>query len=739
VSSPTIETTTAGAPTPSGDGRIHLRPGAGILGLLVGWVLTSAIITLFRIWAGGVDWDGSSSDWRTLLGLNGGKLMIVYGYGALLGLLYAIAGRAGVVKPSLLRALYMVPVGYAVGVTATMLVRTAFGLIPYSDGPCIVFGTVTAFLFYIGGMGGWSAWFWYAKGGATPDHEDHSNHGARRGWRDYFIFNTDHKVIGIQYLVAVFSFMLIGGALAEAIRAELANPELQFFADGSAYNQVMSLHGVIMLLLFIIPVFSGIANYVVPIMLGAPDMAYPRLNALSFWTFLFGGFVFLAAIPVGAFEAGWTNYAPLSSSNGGVEVGLGQLFWLLGLQIVGASSIMTAINFIVTIVAMRAPGMTMWRMPLFVWGNLTQALLIVFGTPFIAGSQFMVLFDLIMGTTFFNAMLGGDPISYQHIFWFYSHPAVYIMILPGFGLITDVITTHARKPAFGYRALAISTIGIGFLGFTVWAHHMFTSGMAEWLRLPMMILTMLIAVPTGIKVLGWTATLWKAKIHMTVPMMWALGFLFTFTCGGLTGIMLASVPFDIHVQDTYFVVAHFHYVLFGGSVLTVFAGIYHWFPKMTGRMFNESLGKLHFWLMFIGLNVTFFPMHWLGTLGMPRRIADYQELAISHPSVHGWNVVVTIGALMQGVGFIVFLYNMATSWSRGPMAGDNPWRSRTLEWLVSSPPPLFNFHATPVVVGGPYEYGLDEARHALLQGDPGYDEAMAAALKRRPALPAAAH
>ncbi|MCW2928536.1 MAG: ctaD, partial [Thermoleophilia bacterium] len=545
------------------------------------------------------------------------------------------------------------------------------------------------------------------------------------------------KIIGLQYLVAVFFFMLVGGALAESVRAELANPELQFFADGSAYNQAMSLHGVIMLFLFIIPVFSGLANYVVPIMLGAPDMAYPRLNALSFWTFLFGGGVFLASIPIGTFEAGWTNYATLSSTNGGVEVGLGQLMWLLGIQLVGASSIMTAVNFVVTIIAMRAPGMTMWRMPLFVWGSLTQSLLIVFGTPFVAGSQFMVLFDLVMGTNFFNAMLGGDPISYQHIFWFYSHPAVYIMILPGFGLISDVLTTHARKPIFGYRALAISTIGIGFLGFTVWAHHMFTSGMAPWLRLPMMILTMLIAVPTGIKVLGWSATLWKAKIHMTVPMMWTIGFLFTFTCGGLTGVMLASVPFDIHVQDTYFVVAHFHYVLFGGSVLTVFAGVYHWFPKMTGRMFDEGLGKLHFWLMFIGMNVTFFPMHWLGTLGMPRRIADYQELAANYPSVHGWNIVITLGAIMQGLGFVVFLYNMATSWRRGPLAGDNPWRSHTLEWQVSSPPPLFNFHGTPVVVGAPYDYGIPGARHALLEGQPGHAEALAEATKRRPATPAA--
>jgi cytochrome c oxidase subunit 1 len=666
--------------------------------------------------------------------------MMVSALGGIIGAIGGIAGRRAMMAGGLLRGLIFTGVGYSIGAAGVMLVRMAFGLPAYSEGPVTVFAIVTAYLFFIGGMGGWTPWLKYAAGAPTPEHEDHSNHGARNGWRSFVIFNTDHKVIGLQYMIAVFFFMMVGGALAEAMRAELANPELQFFSDGSQYNRAMSLHGVIMLLLFIIPVYSAIANYIVPIMLGAADMAYPRLNALSFWTFLFGGFVFLAAMPVGAFEAGWTNYATLSTTNGGAEVGTGQLLWLVGLQLVGASSIMTAINFIVTIVAMRAPGMTMWRMPLFVWGNLTQALLIVFGTPFIAGAQFMVLFDLVMGTSFFNAMLGGDPISYQHIFWFYSHPAVYIMILPGFGLISDVLTAHARKPIFGYRALAISTIGIGFLGFTVWAHHMFTSGMADWLRLPMMILTMLIAVPTGIKVLGWSATLWKARIQMTVPMLWTLGFLFTFTCGGLTGIMVASVPFDIHVHDTYFVVAHFHYVLFGGSVMTVFAGVYHWFPKMTGRMFDEGLGKLHFWLTFIGLNVTFFPMHWLGTLGMPRRIADYQELAAAYPAVHGWNIVITLGALLQGVAFVIFVYNMTVSWKRGPRAGANPWRARTLEWQVSSPPPLFNFYDTPVVVGAPYDYGLEgDPPHALLKGQPGYEEALAKAMQRRPQPAASGH
>jgi cytochrome c oxidase subunit 1 len=326
----------------------------------------------------------------------------------------------------------------------------------------------------------------------------------------------------------------------------------------------------------------------------------------------------------------------------------------------------------------------------------------------------MVLFDTVMNTAFFKSNLGGDAIQYQHIFWFYSHPAVYIMILPGFGIVSEVITAHSRKPIFGYRALAASTLAIGLLGFTVWAHHMFTSGMADPLRPIMMITTMLIAVPTGIKVLGWSATLWKGRIRLRTPMLWVIGFLFTFTCGGLTGVMLASLPFDLHVQDTYFVVAHFHYVLFGGSMMTVMAGVYHWFPKMTGKMYDEKLGKIHFWLTFIGLNVTFFPMHWVGTLGMPRRVADYELLATIHESVGPTNFVISIGAFIQGIAFMVFFYNMVVSWKSGPKASGNPWRALTLEWLVSSPPPLFNFHETPHVVGGPYDYGTPGAKHAVL-------------------------
>ena len=367
----------------------------------------------------------------------------------------------------------------------------------------------------------------------------------------------------------------------------------------------------------------------------------------------------------------------------------------MGVQWAGASSIMTALNFLVTIITMRAPGMTFWRMPLLVWANFTTSLLVVIATPFIAGSQFFALFDRVMHTNFFNVSEGGYVLGYQHIFWFYSHPAVYIMMLPGFGIISEVIAVMSRKPIFGYRLMALSLMAILVLGFSVWAHHMFVAGMAPWLRVPMMVTSMIIAVPTGIKIFSWLATMWEGKLHFRTPMLFALGFLSMFVLGGLSGIFLASVPIDIAASDTYFIVAHIHYVLFGGSVFTIFAGIYYWFPKMTGRMYNERLGKLHFWLTFIGFNGTFFPMHWVGLQGMPRRVADYAE------QFGDWNLVISIFSFLLGASTIVFFYNMIVSWTRGPIAPSNPWRALTLEWQVSSPPPVFNFDEIPQVVGAP--------------------------------------
>jgi cytochrome c oxidase subunit 1 len=464
-----------------------------------------------------------------------------------------------------------------------------------------------------------------------------------------------------------------------------------------------------MIFLFVIPAFAGLGNYVIPLMIGAPDMAFPRLNALSFWLLPIAGFIMLASCLVpegGAFAAGWTNYVPLS-----VEQPPGNLFFQMAVQWAGASSIMTALNFLVTIITMRAPGMSFWRMPLLVWANFATSTLVVLATPFIAGSQFFILLDRVLHTNFFEPGGDGYALGYQHIFWFYSHPAVYIMMLPGFGIASEVIAVFARKPVFGYRLMALSLMAILVLGFSVWAHHMFVSGMSPWLRIPMMATTMLIAIPTGIKVFSWLATLWEGRIHFKTPMLFALGFVSMFVIGGLSGVYLGSIPIDIHASDTYFIVAHIHYVLFGGSLFTIFAGIYYWFPKMTGRMYNERLGKIHFWLTFIGFNVTFFPMHWLGLQGMPRRVSDYAD------RFGNLNFIISIASFALGASTIVFLYNMIVSWRRGEPAPGNPWRALTLEWQVSSPPPIFNFDEIPQVVGSPYEYGVRGARHAVLNGD----------------------
>src|SRR5437667_5986813 len=531
--------------------------------------------------------------------------------------------------PGWYRAALGLIIGFGVGMGIDVGLRALYGWHPLVDWTAIVtVGLISSPFGFLVGIGCFDYWFRWASGAPTIP-EDHSGHGART-WKDYFRVNTDHKVIGIQYICTTFFFFVAGGLMAMVMRAELAQPGSQF-VDANTFNGLFSVHASLMIFLFIIPVFAGIANFVVPLMIGAPDMAFPRLNALSFWLLPMAGLLMLASFlaPGGAFATGWTSYAPLST-----DTPIGQTFFNLAVQFAGASSVATALNFLVTIITMRAPGMTFWRMPLLVWANFTTSLLVVIATPFIAGSQFFVMFDRVLHTSFFIPKNGGYVLGYQHIFWFYSHPAVYIMMLPGFGIVSEVISTMARKPIFGYRLMALSLIGILVLGFSVWAHHMFVAGMADWLRVPMMISTLLIAVPTGIKVFSWLATLWEGKLHLTTPMLWALGFVSMFVIGGLSGVYLGAVPIDIHLSDTYFIVAHIHYVLLGGSLFTIMAGVYYWFPKMTGRMYNERLGKLHFWLTFIGFNATFFPMHIIGVEGQNRRTYDYE------PRFGAWNMFI---------------------------------------------------------------------------------------------------
>jgi len=607
--------------------------------------------------------------------------------------------------PGFYRASVLMVLGVAFSTGLTWLVRMSTGhttFTHYLSGDAILTVSLIAVpLLFLIGIGGFDYWFYWAIGRPTRA-EDHSGHGAYT-WKDYFRVNTDHKVIGIQYTVTSFFFLLVGGLIAMLMRAELAQPGAQF-VDANTYNGLFSVHASLLIFLFVIPVFAGLANFVLPLMIGAPDMAFPRLNALSYWLLPVAGALMLGSFlaPGGAFADGWTAYAPLST-----DAPIGQTFFSLGVQFAGASSIMTALNFLVTIITMRAPGMSFFRLPLLVWANFATSLLVVIATPFIAASQFFVLLDRALGFNFFNAAKGGDVLMYQHVFWFYSHPAVYIMMLPGFGIISEIIAVKSRKPIFGYRMMAFSLLAIVGLGFTVWAHHMFTSGMAAWIRIPMAITTAIIAVPTGIKVFSWLATLWRGVLHLDTSMLFALGFLTTFTLGGISGVMLAMVPFDIHVSSTYFIVAHIHYVLFGGSLMTIFAGVYYWFPKMTGRMYDERLGKWHFWTTFVFFNLTFGPMHILGLQGMPRRVATYAA------KFADLNLAISIMSFALGLSTLLFIYNIVTSWRGGPRSVSNPWRGMTLEWQVASPPPVFNFDRVPTVVGGPYEYGVPGAVHGI--------------------------
>src|SRR6478672_13827542 len=508
-----------------------------------------------------------------------------------------------------------------------------------------------------------------------------------------WLLTTDHKKIGIMYLLFTVLFFMIGGILALGVRTQLAWHGRDFLTE-QQYNQVFTMHASTMLFLFVIPVGAGFGNYLLPLMIGAKDMAYPRINALSLWLIPLAALIMFSSFFVegGSAQAGWTEYPPLSSKT--FLPGHGTDLWILGVQILGISSVGGGINFLVTTMTMRAPGMTLARMPIFVWMIIVTSVLVVFATPVLAGVLTMLFTDRFIGTNFFDPRQGGNPILWQQLFWFYSHPAVYIMILPAMGIVSEVIPVFSRKPLFGYKAVIYAGAAIGVLGFTVWMHHMFATGLSVPLTVWTMFATMLIAVPSGVKMFNWLGTMWGGSIELRTPMLFSLGFLFMFLIGGVDGVFHAVVPIDYAINDTYWVVSHIHYVLFGGSVFGVFSGVYYWFPKMTGKMLDETMGKIHFGVMLVGMNMAFMPMHVLGLMGMPRRIATYE----SGQGGESWNLVSTIGAFMIALSILVFILNFIKTVLTAPnIAGDDPWEGNTLEWMTSSPPPEHNFDSLPEI------------------------------------------
>lgn len=506
-----------------------------------------------------------------------------------------------------------------------------------------------------------------------------------------WITTTNHKDIGILYIVTSFFFFFVGGIEALLIRMQLAKAENTLLTPDQ-YNQIFTMHGTTMIFLFAMPILVGFGNYLVPLMIGARDMAFPRLNALSYWLFLFAGLLLYSSfLGGGAPNAGWFAYAPLTISQFSPSKGMD--FWALGIILAGIASTLGAINFVVTILNMRAPGMSLFKMPLFVWQMLVTTILMVFALPSLNVDAILLFIGRNFGGTFFTASQGGEPLLWQHLFWFFGHPEVYILILPAFGVISEVIPVFSRKPIFGYGAVVYSGIAIGFLGFTVWAHHMFAVGLTPVADAVFSADSMIIAVPTSIKIFNWIATMWGGKLKIKTPLLFAIGFIAMFIIGGLSGVSLAVVPIDFQVEDSYYVVAHLHYVLFGGTVFAIFAAVFYWFPKMTGKLLSETIGKWQFWSMLTGFNLTFFPMHILGLMGMPRRVYTYAP----GQGWDIWNLIETIGAFIIGVSVLLFLWNLYRTARKGEVSGADPWDAQTLEWTVSSPPPAHNFDVIPAV------------------------------------------
>ena len=588
------------------------------------------------------------------------------------------------------KGLLYAAIGFAIGAGISLAITTVTGE-PDKE-PLIVLGYVFALIGWLMGVGMWKSWGrgWFGK---STDSDPSG------GWERYLRFNTDHKVIGIQYLAALAVVFLLGGLLAMLIRAELIDAGQNLLSKND-YNTTMSLHGIMMIAVAVAAVMGGFSNYILPLIIGAEDVAFPRVNALSFWVVPPVVILLLLTPFFGGFDTGWTAYPPLA-----VQAATGALLFELAFLTFGISSSLGGMNFIATIITQRAPGMTWGRLPIFAWSVLAASVISLTATQWVAFGMLMIIFERIFNMVFFSPP-GGNALLYEHVFWFYSHPAVYIMILPAFGAELEIISHFARKPLFAYRWVVRAFALIVFLSFIVWAHHLFTSGMGEELHGPFMILTELISIPTGIVFLSALGTIWRSKLRLKVPLLFALGVIFNFAIGGLTGIFLADVATDIALQDTYFVVAHFHYTIMGGEIFAIMAAGYYWFPKITGRMYNETLGRIHFGLMFVLYNITFLAMFIPGSVGMNRRVAEYP------PEYESMNLIVSIAAFGLGVAFLPWVYNMLNSWIRGEKAPNNPWDAKTLEWQTSSPPPLENFEEMPTVTGDPYGYGDDTVIHA---------------------------
>ena len=534
----------------------------------------------------------------------------------------------------------------------------------------------------------------------TAEHQgEHHPSGAGKNYFNAekgiwsWLTTVDHKRIGIMYLISTSVAFGLGGFFALALRLELLTPG-KTIMSAQAYNQAFTLHGAVMVFLFIIPSIPGaLGNFLLPIMIGAKDVAFPKLNLLSLYLYWVGAAIALASIAIGGLDTGWTFYLPYSSSSGGPVA-----FMTFGIFIIGFSSILTGLNFIVTMHKLRAPGMTWFRMPLFLWAIYATSVVQILATPVLGITMVLLLFERVLSIGIFDPTLGGDPVLFQHFFWFYSHPAVYIMILPGMGIISELIAVHSKRKIFGYRAIAFSSVAIALVGFLVWGHHMFVAGQSELAATIFSFLTFFISVPSGVKIWNWLATMWGGSIKLTIPMLWALTFLFLFTIGGLTGVYLGVLSVDIHLHDTYFVVAHFHYVMMGGTVMAFLGGLHHWWPKMTGRMYNETLARISVALVFIGFNMTFFTQFIMGSRGMPRRYYSYLD---QFQPLHAFS---TVGSWVLGLGFLIMLYYLLRSLKDGERASDNPWGGASLEWQTATPPITENFEVVPEVTGGPYDF-----------------------------------